>query len=345
MAPKGLLERLAAGPVVVAEGYLFELERRGYLKAGPFVPEVVLDHPEALRELHREFLRAGSDVIVAFTYYGHRDKLRVIGRENDLEALNVNAVRIAKEVAAEGDALVAGNVCNTWVYDPNDKATWDVVREMYDEQIGWAAREGVDFIIAETIGHLGEAEIALEVIKKYNLPAVINLFAIDHQSLEGIDWIECVKKLEAKGADVVGLNCGRGPETMLPLLKEIRKAVKCHVSALPVPYNTTCDCISFLQLKNREGKSAFPLSLECQVLTRQDMGKFAKDAYDIGVNFIGICCGGAPYHVRHMAEALGRRPPASKYSADLSLHGNLGRKGVKKEHETKYDKLWRAAEE
>lgn len=112
----GLLERLAAGPVVVAEGYLFELERRGYLKAGPFVPEVVLDHPEALRELHREFLRAGSDVIVAFTYYGHRDKLRVIGRENDLEALNVNAVRIAKEVAAEGDALVAGNVCNTWVY-------------------------------------------------------------------------------------------------------------------------------------------------------------------------------------------------------------------------------------
>ena len=105
--------------VLGAEGYLFELERRGYVKAGPFVPEVVLDFPEAVRELHREMLRAGAEVMVAFTYYGHRDKLRSIGREDDLEPLNRNALRLAREVASEGDALVAGNICNTWVYDPD----------------------------------------------------------------------------------------------------------------------------------------------------------------------------------------------------------------------------------
>ncbi|MDQ3859783.1 MAG: homocysteine S-methyltransferase family protein, partial [Actinomycetota bacterium] len=77
----GLVERLADGPVICAEGYLFELERRGYLQAGAFVPEVVLEHPELVAALHREFVHAGSDVVEAFTYYAHREKLRIIGRE------------------------------------------------------------------------------------------------------------------------------------------------------------------------------------------------------------------------------------------------------------------------
>ena len=70
-----IVDRLRAGPVLGAEGYVFELERRGYIKAGPFVPEVVLDYPDAVRELHREFQRAGADVMVALTYYAHREKL------------------------------------------------------------------------------------------------------------------------------------------------------------------------------------------------------------------------------------------------------------------------------
>src|SRR5690348_16076056 len=132
---RGILERLNNGIVLGAEGYLFELERRGYLKSGPYVPEVVLDFPDAVRELHREFLRAGADVMVAFTYYGHREKLRMIGREGDLEPLNRNALRLAKETAAEGDALVAGNIFNTWAYDPDaPESSGDVVREMYREQ-------------------------------------------------------------------------------------------------------------------------------------------------------------------------------------------------------------------
>src|SRR6202011_666807 len=116
----GILERLQQGIVQGAEGYVFELERRGYIKAGPYVPEVVLDFPEAVKELHREFLRAGSDVMVALTYYAHREKLKDIGREDDLEAMNRQAVRLANEVAREGDALVAGNICNTWAYDPQN---------------------------------------------------------------------------------------------------------------------------------------------------------------------------------------------------------------------------------
>src|SRR2546428_10906010 len=131
---RGILERLEAGVVLGAEGYVFELERRGYIKAGPYVPEVVLDFPDAVRELHREFLRAGADVMVALTYYAHREKLRDVGREGDLEAMNRQAVRLAREVAREGDALVAGHVCNTWAFDPEDPATGKTARAMYAEQ-------------------------------------------------------------------------------------------------------------------------------------------------------------------------------------------------------------------
>src|ERR671930_1418112 len=96
-----LLDRLERGPVICAEGYLFELERRGYVQAGPYVPEVVLDHPEVVAQLHREFVRAGSDVVPAFTYYAHREKMRLVGKEDRLEELNRAALAIAKEVAAE----------------------------------------------------------------------------------------------------------------------------------------------------------------------------------------------------------------------------------------------------
>src|ERR1700716_2728704 len=116
----GLMKRLAEGPVICAEGYVFELERRGYLQAGAFVPEVVLEHPEGVAQLHRDFVHAGSDVVEALTYYAHREKLRVIGREQDLEPINRRALEIARSVAIESDALFAGDICNTNVYDPSD---------------------------------------------------------------------------------------------------------------------------------------------------------------------------------------------------------------------------------
>ena len=237
--PAGLAERLASGTVLGAEGYVFELERRGYIKAGPFVPEVVLDHPEAVRELHREFLRAGADVMVALTYYAHREKLRDVGREGDLEAMNRSAVRLAREVAAEGDALVAGNVCNTWIYDPDDPSSSQAVRATYAEQLGWAVDEGIDFVISETNDYLGEALIALEVIGALGLPAVVTLASTQpDRTRDGYPYAEACRILAAEGATVVGLNCDRGPATMLPLLAQIRAAVDGPIAAQPVPYRT-----------------------------------------------------------------------------------------------------------
>ena len=338
---KNILDRLKNDVVLSAEGYLFELERRGYIKAGAYVPEVVLDYPDAVRELHRELLRTGSEVMVAFTYYAHRSKLRVIGRENDLEPMNRQALRIANEIAKEGDALVAGNICNTWEYDHHrPKQTGNIVRAMYEEQVQWAVEEGVDFIIAETIEYVEEALIALAVIKKYNLPAMVTLGATYEKSKDEYDWVEGCKMLEAAGADIVGFNCIRGPETMLPFLEKLRKNVSCYIAAQPVPYHTSAKRPAFQFLQFEQG-NAYPLYLDQHLYNRFDAARYAIYAKEIGVNYIGLCCGAAPHHIRSMAEALGRTVPASKYSPDMSQHGLLGDENVVKDHEKGFLKLWK----
>ena len=328
---RGIRERLDRDVVVGAEGYLFELERRGYVKGGPFVPEVVLDFPDAVRELHREFLRAGAEVMVAFTYYGHREKLRAIGREDDLEPLNRHALRLAREVAAEGDALVAGNICNTWAYDPDaPEASGEVVREMYREQVRWAAEEGAELVISETHDFLGEALISLEVIQEFGLPSIVTFASTSDRTIDGHDFAAACRQLEERGADVVGLNCSRGPETMLPILERVRAAVGCHVAAQPVPYRTTAEQPTFQSLRDRDGARGYPIALDPFVCTRFELADFAAAARDLGVRYIGICCGGAPHHVRSMAERLGRDVPASRYSPDMALHPVLGDTGAER---------------
>jgi len=322
---RGLLERLDEGPVICAEGYLFECERRGYLQAGAFVPEVVLEHPEVVSQLHREFVHAGSDVVEAFTYYAHREKLRVIGKEHLLEELNRTALRLAREVADESGALFAGDISNTNVFQGDD-ASRAAVRAMFEEQVGWAVEAGVDFVIGETFSWGEEALIALDVVKQTGLPAVITLSIHKEPTVrEGWTPVETCKRLEAAGADVVGLNCIRGPETMLPLVAAVREAVDCHVAALPVPYRTTAEEPSFQSLSDPrvEGRP-FPIALDPFTCNRFELAEFGAAALDLGIRYLGVCCGAGPHHIRSLAEAVGRSPEASRYSADMSKHAFLG---------------------
>jgi betaine-homocysteine S-methyltransferase len=325
-----LLERLEQGPVICAEGYLFEFERRGYLQAGAFVPEVVLEHPELVAQLHREFVHAGSDVVEAFTYYAHREKLRLIGKEDALEEINRQALKIAAQVARESGALLAGDICNTNIYETGDPQSAATVRAMFEEQVGWAVDEGVDFVIGETFSWAEEALIALEVIRETGLPAVMTL-AVHRapETREGWTPAEACRRLEDAGAAVVGLNCIRGPRTMLPLLEEIRAACDGHIAALPVPYRTSAAEPSFQSLTDPDcdcipGDRPFPTALDPFTCNRYELGEFTRSAVELGVTYLGVCCGAAPHHIRSVAEALGRTPPASRYSADMSRHAYFG---------------------
>ena len=324
-----LLQRLENGPVICAEGYVFELERRGYLQAGAFVPEVVLEHPEIVIQLHRDFVHAGSDVVEALTYYAHREKLRVIGREGDLEPINRRALEIA----------------NTNVFDPSDSHSRVAVRAMFEEQVQWAVDAGVDYVVGETFSWAQEALLAVEVIKAAKQTAVITL-AMHQEELTREGWgaADACKRLADAGADVVGLNCIRGPETMFPLLKAIRAAVKTHVAALPVPYRTTRENPSFQSLRDPQydqpGDRPFPTALDPFVCTRYELGDFAREALELGVTYLGVCCGAGPHHIRAVAEAVGRQPPATRYSPDMTKHAFLGTdESLKAEYQSYAERL------
>jgi betaine-homocysteine S-methyltransferase len=346
---RGLLERLNADGVICAEGYLFEMERRGYLTAGEFVPEVALDHPEVLRRLHQEFQHAGSDVIEAFTYNAHREKMRIINKEDFLEPLNRNALKIAIEVAADVPQgqepnLVAGNISNSNIWNPEDRTSQYQVREMFEEMAGWANEAGVDYIIGETFYYAEEAFCALEVIKQTKLPAVVTIAPMAENMMRD-NWaiVDTCKELEARGADVVGMNCFRGPETMMPYLRKIREAVSCHVAALPVPYRTNEKQPTFFNLDDNNGCQVpsphgrtFPTALDPLYCNRYEIRKFAEEAWKLNIKYQGVCCGGAPVHIREVAEAMGRKPPASRYSENMRKHFMYGDDESLPEHITAY---------
>ncbi|MBP1947444.1 homocysteine S-methyltransferase family protein [Virgibacillus litoralis] len=343
---RSLEERLKDGTVIVGEGYLFELERRGYLQAGSFVPEVALDNPEALKQAYRDYMYAGSDVVLAFTYNAHREKMRIIGKEDLLEPLNRNAVRLAKEVAKEHpseEALVAGNISNTNIFDPEDPESKTKVRGIFAEMVKWCKEEGVDFINGETFYYHEEAQIALEEILKQDLPAVITFGLMGENVLrDGYTVEESCKILSENGALVVGMNCFRGPETMQPYLVDIRNNVDGYVGGLPIPYRTSEENPTFFNLPDGGCschlplETTFPTALDPLYHNRYELAAWAKEANDIGINYIGLCCGASPAMLRSVAEAVGVKTVNSKYSPDMEKHFLFGTDKTLQEHNQSY---------
>ena len=211
MKKRGLIERLNQGPVICAEGFLFEIEKRGYMSSGEFVPMVSLENPEALENLHRDFQHAGSDIVQAFTYNGHREKMRVIGKEELLEPLNRAALKIAKKVATSPlgneENLMAGNISNSNIWKKDDKKSQLEVEKMFREMVEWAVDEGADILIGETFYYAEEAYTALKVMKETKLPSVITIAPYGEYIMrDGVSILDTCKELEQRGGDVVGMN-------------------------------------------------------------------------------------------------------------------------------------------
>ena len=303
--PRGILERLAEGPVLGDGGYLLELEKRGYVQAGPFTPEVAIEHPEALAELHREFMRAGAEFLTTMTFYASDDKLATVGLKDEVDEINRNAVKVAREVASEGDALVAGDLSLTWAYDHRDPESADHVRALFDRQLQDMLDAGPpDFWVGETFSHLGEAMLFVERAKATGLPVMVTMSfeQPEPRSYEGDTPGESARKLAGAGADIVGVNCLNGPDQQLPIAIQMREATNGYVASQPVAYRTTADRPDFTSTPN------FPYALSPLQLSRGEMASFARTANNAGLNVIGSCCGSVAEHVRSMARALGKLP-------------------------------------
>jgi betaine-homocysteine S-methyltransferase len=258
--------------------------------------------------------------------------MRVIGKEDLLEPLNRAALQIAREVAdAAPGNLMAGNISNTNVWDPADTGRQAEVRSMFEEMVGWAVDGGADLIIGETFYYAGEALAALEIGKQTGLPVVLTIAPMAMEEMaDGVGIVETCQRLEQAGADVVGMNCFRGPETMMPWLRQIRAAVSCHVGALPIPYRTTPEEPTFFNLSDDRASvpsphgRTFPTALDPLYANRYEVGAFASEAAQLGIHYLGVCCGASPMLIRQVAEAVGRTTEASRFSENMQNHFMYG---------------------
>jgi betaine-homocysteine S-methyltransferase len=310
-----ITELLNAGVVLGDGGYLIELERRGYVDSGSgreqvgtgrgsgqFTPEVAIEQPDSLRELHREFLHAGSNVLQALTFFGTREKLGRAGYGADTERINAAAVQLAKEVAGDR-ALVAGSVSRTQLTEREGMGSLGTSRDHIAEQIRLLKDAGVDFLILETFFHLAEIKVALECAAAAGLPAVatVSFRPLISECSDGHTPADCARVMADLGAVAVGANCEQDPGRMLPLLRAMRAATDLPLAAHPAAFRTTDQCHSFTRLP------AFPDDLETIQVSRREFFEFGKVARDEGIGYLGGCCGCNAAYIRALARGLNGR--------------------------------------
>ncbi len=309
---KPIITLLKEGVVLGDGGYLIELERRGYVDSGSrrekvgtgkgsgqFTPEVAIEHPDALRQLHREFLQAGAQVLQALTFFGTREKLNRAGYGAQTEAINRAAVRIAREVAGD-QALVAGSVSRTQLLERAGPDALGQAKDLMAEQIRLLKEAGVDFLILETFFRLDEIRAALDAANASGLPAVATLSfrPLITRCSDDHTPAQCATILADQGAVAVGANCEQEPRRMLPLLREMRQAVTIPIAAQPAAFRTTDDCHCFTR------QPAFPDNLETIQVARGEFTEFGQVAKAEGIGYVGGCCGCNAAYIRALADGL-----------------------------------------
>ena len=300
-------------PVLGDGGYLIELERRGYVDSGSgrekvgtgrgsgqFTPEVVVENPDALRELHREFLHAGSRVLQALTFFATREKLSRAGYGRRTEEINVAAVRLAKEVAGE-QALVAGSVSRTQLFEREGSGAANHVRDLLTEQIRLLTDAGVDGLVLETFFHLEEMRIALECAGPSKLPllAMMSFRPTLSASSDGHSPEQCAKQMADAGAAAVGANCEQEPSRIVPLVRAMGAAAGVPVAVQPAAFRTTAETPCFTKMPQ------FPDELETIQVARRDFEEFGRMAVENAFGFVGGCCGCNAAYIRALAAGIG----------------------------------------
>jgi betaine-homocysteine S-methyltransferase len=311
--PESVMDLIRSRNVVLGDGgYLIELERRGYVDSGSgrekvgtgkgsgqFTPEVAIEHPEALRQLHLEFVRAGSQVLQALTFFGTREKLNRAGYGTQTEAINESAVQIARE-AAGGQALVAGSVSRTQLFEREGSSAASHVRDLITEQIRILHAAGVDLLILETFFHLEEMLIAIESALPTGLTVIATMTFRPQISecTDGHSPAACARAMVDCGASVVGANCEQEPRRMREILNRMREAVDAPIAAQPAAFANTDETPCFTRMPQ------FPDALETIQISRAEFADFADFARAEGIAYVGGCCGCNAAYVRAMANPL-----------------------------------------
>ena len=295
-----VVQRVKAGELLVFDGgYGTMLFAAGLLNGA--CPEVWNDtHAEIVAGIHKGYYDAGSDIVETNTFGGTRLKLDEYKIGDRTKELNVKGAQLARKVAP-GHAYVAGSIGPTSRLPLDYALDAGVTDEDYEatfrEQAEALAEGGVDLFAVETMMFPQEATAAIRACKSVgDLPVMATMF---FQYEEGNDrdrtmWgespAEVAKSLLAAGADVVGMNCGRGPDRAITIIREMRAVTDAPLIAYPnagLPV-TTGDTVTY-ELNPEEMARDYPALL------------------DVGCNIVGACCGSDPRHIQRIAGVVRAR--------------------------------------
>jgi homocysteine S-methyltransferase len=266
--------------------------------------ELNLRNPEIVLEVHKQYVRAGAEILETNTYGANRIKLRSFGIEDDLREINERGAAIAREAAGDS-VFVAGAIGPLGIrIEPYGPTSLDEAREYFREQAAALRDAGVDLFVLETMSNIAEIEQGILAIRDIcSLPIVAQMtIGNDGRTIYGDVPRTIAQRLDVAGADVIGLNCSVGPDVMLDAIEEITAVTAKKISAQPnagLPR----------EVNGRQMYMASP----------DYMAKYAKRLIHKGVKFLGGCCGTTPEHIKVMADAV--RPLSPRRSFVVIEHG------------------------
>ena len=278
------------------------------LEAG-YPPELwCVERPEEVLWLHKEFLKAGADLILTNSFGANAPRLKLHKSAHRVREINTAAAQLARQAAAEHanvdehEAVVAGSMGPTGeLFAPMGDLTHESTVAFFAEQAEALADGGADVLWIETMSSKEEVAAAAEAAKKTGLPVAATLtFDTARRSMMGVTPTEYAAFATEIGLDLIGSNCGIGPAELMDSTTELLQA-DC---GLPVIAKGNCGIPQYI-----DGEIHFRGSPAL-------MARYALHARDAGATVIGGCCGATPEHLAAMVEALNSTPPGA-FDAEL----------------------------
>jgi methionine synthase I (cobalamin-dependent) len=286
----GFLQRLAAGETILADGAMGTMLQTAGLEKGHPPEDLNVSRPEMVLSVHRQYVEAGSELILTNSFGGTGLRLAKHGLEGQIYELNRRAAELAREA---GDVLVAGSIGPTGeFFAPVGTLSAEEATEAFAEQAKGLADGGVDLLVIETMADLQEAEAAINGAQlTTNLPLVCSMtFDTKLHTMMGVSPKKAAETLTSWGVQAIGANCGTGPEEVERVMEQMKEALPDAV--LWAKPNAGVPRLV-------EGRAEYDATPEL-------MAEYAVRFEDLGVRIVGGCCGSTPEHIAAMAQALGK---------------------------------------
>lgn len=295
-------KKLCKERYVILDGATGSNLMKAGMPAGVCPEKWILENPKALLELQKAYVEAGSNIVLAPTFTANRIKLAEYSLENQMEDMIPGLVAITKE-ATQGKALVGGDIAMTGrQLAPMGTMTMDELIDVYKEQITLLAKAGVDVLVVETMMSLAETRAAVIAAKEVcDLPIMTSLtFEADGRTLYGTDAKTAAVVLDALGVDAIGVNCGTGPKTMLPIIEAMAEVTQLPIIAKPN---------AGLPQRAEDGSTYYSMKPD-------EFAEEMKLLIDAGASLLGGCCGTSPEYISKVTELVQGKVPAQRQVKD-----------------------------